>query len=204
MRISFVVVLALLLSFSACKEKQNSTSAKKEPVADTTGQVVDTTSGETYFSIRAFFDDQWTTRKGMPYTLLRVEKNDGRTDSAFADLDSLLWQELRGPFDRADISDKKFAGLYNFEMFDDEATQTSNLNFDAKKPELYMQKMYITVDQFSRRVQSVYIETRATGEGYTHSQKLNYIPDRIIQIQDFETPAGAPARHRTVEYRYKY
>ncbi len=203
MRISLVVAFALLLSFSACKEKQNSTSAKKEPVTDTTGLAVDTTA-EPYFSIRAFFDDQWKTRSGMPYTLLRVEKNDGRADSAFADLDSALWNELRAPFDAADISDKKFAGLYNFEMFDDEATQTANLNFDARKPDLFMQKMYITVDQFSRRVLSVYIETQDAREGYSHSQKLNYIPDRIIQILEFEKTAGSPARNHTLEYRYKY
>ncbi len=193
-----------MLFLFACKEKQNSTAVKKEPVSQAQQQAQDTASGDSYFSIRSFFDDQWKTRKGIPYTLLRIVNLNGKTDSSFVALDSILWQQLRAPFDAADISDRKFIGQYNFDVFDDESTQTSNLNFDAKTPDLFMQKMYIGADQFSHKVQSVYIETRTTRDGYTHSQKLNYIPDRIVQIQEFEKSTATPAKNLTIEYRYKY
>lgn len=204
MRILSAFVVILTLSLFACKEKQNSTSAKKEP-SDQAGQAVqDTVSGDTYFSIRAFFDDQWQTRRDIPYTLLRIVNLDGKIDSSFVALDSTLWSKLRSPFDAADISDKKFIGQYNFDLFDDESSQSSNLNFDAKTPDLFLQKMYITADQFSRKVQSVYIETRTSRDGYTHSQKLSYIPDRIVQIREFEKSMATPAKNLTIEYRYKY
>lgn len=203
MRISFAIALAFLLALSSCKEKQNSTSAKKDPASDTTQQVLDTTAAPN-FSIRSFFDDQWSTRKGQPYTLLRIVNLNGKIDSSFVELDSTLWAQLRGPFDATDISDKKFNGQYSFDMFDDEASQTSNMNFEARNPDLFMRKMYITADQFSHRVQSVYVETETSRDGYSHSQKLSYIPDRTIQIREFEKSAATPAKNLIIEYRYQY
>ena len=204
MRIPAAFVLMLMLSLFACKEKQNSTSAKKEPESQAGQQVQDTAAGDAYFSIKDFFNDQWKTRKGIPYTLLRVVNLNGQIDSSFVDLDSTLWAQLRSPFDAADISDKKYMGQYNFEMFDDESSQSANLNFDAKTPELFLQKMYINADQFSHLVRSVYMETKTARDGYIHNQKLTYIPDNIIQIVEYEKATATPVKNLKIEYRYKY
>jgi hypothetical protein len=191
MRLKFLVTIAVSLSLLGFKEKQKSTSAKEEDVA-------------TYFSIKDFFKDQWNTRRGSPYTLLRIVTLNGKTDSAFVDLDSTLWFSLKAKFDAADIGDRKFLDQYNFDLLEDDVSETRYLHYEAKNPELFMRKMDIGADQFTNLVKSVYIETREGGKAFERSQKLQYIPDRIFQIQEYEKSAAAPEKNLKIEYRYNY
>lgn len=165
-------------------------------------KVDDTTA--TYFSIKDYFDDQWNTRRGSPYTLMKIHNVNGKADSAFVALDSVLWFSMRAPFDAADISDKKFLGMYKFDAFEDETTQTTHLYYESISPDLYLQKMDISADVFTNRVKSVYMETKSVKDGHLVSQKLQYIPDRIFQIQEFDRAAGQPEKNTKLEYRYNY
>lgn len=200
-RLSLIFVCCL--SLFACKEKQKSSSAEEKttpPVV--TQQVVD--SSVTYFSVKDYFDDQWKTRSGNPYTLLKLYTVNGKTDSSYIPMDNALWASIRAPFDAADIGDKKFLGQYRYDSFDDETTQTTHLFYESVNPDLYLQKMDVAADMSSQMVKSVYLETRSTQGDHQVTRKLQYIPDRTVQIQEFEKTAGQPEKNTRLEYRFKY
>ncbi len=205
MKLKLLLTFIACITLFACKEKQKSSSAEENapPPPPTTQQVIDTS--QTYFSISDYFNDQWKSRRGNPYTLLHLNKVNGKTtDSSYVPMDSVLWAQLRAPFDAADISDKKFLGKYKFDMFDDETAETTHLYYEAATPDLFMQKMDISANIFSKLVKAVYIETRSTENGLTVSRKLQYIPDRLFQVQTFEKAPGQPGKNTTQEYRYNY
>ena len=194
MNFKYLLIPLMTIAVFACKEKQKSTSATEEKKEDV----------PTYFSITGYFEDQWNTRRGNPYVLLRIVTLNGKTDSAFVNLDSTLWYGLRAKFDAADISDKKFLDQYNFNMFPDETTGSNHLYYEAKTPELFMRKMDIGADQVTDLVKSVYLETRLNKGDMVRSQKLQYVPDRFFQIQEFESSPGAPDKNLRMEYHFQY
>src|SRR6218665_3679923 len=121
MQLRLFLICSFCLSLFACKEKQKSSSAEEKTTPAAATQAVD--SSMTYFSLKDYFDDQWKTRSGSPYTLLKIQTVNGKTDTAYAPLDSALWLEIRAPFDAADIGDKKFLGHYKYDSFEDETTE---------------------------------------------------------------------------------
>lgn len=208
MRSRLLLLLLPCLSLFACKEKQKSSSAEEKTTQPTTTtgtppvKVEDSSS--TYFSISDYFDDQWKTRKGDPYTLLKITELKGKRDSAFVPLDSALWAQLRAPFDAADISDKKYLGWYKYDMFTDETTETLHLHYEAMAADLFMRQMDISADMFTRKVKSIYMETRREQEGHSVSQKLQYISDRLFQLQTFEKTEGKAWKNTNEQYRFQY
>jgi hypothetical protein len=202
MRITLLLLITILFC-NSCKEKQK--SADEAAVVTSENNITEDEKTEgTYFSITHYFVDQWNTRRGNPYTLLRVLKNEGSTDSSFVPLDSTLWFGLRAHFDEADISDSSYLGKYDFDMFDDETTETTHILYEAKEPQLLMRKMDIGVDISSNLVRSVYMETRRESRGNTITKKLQYIPDRIFQIQELESNDGKTLRNTVSEYLFTY
>jgi hypothetical protein len=183
-----LLILITGFYFSACKNLEVHPEQKME--------------GDTYFSVKQFFDDQWATRHGQPITLTRISTFNGISDSAFLGLDSALWQNIRHIFDEADIGDPKFLGQYKFSLFTDDQTDITFLNYEAEKPNLFMRKMNIGMDQFTHKVRTLYIETQQKNRIYTRTQKLLYVPDKIIQIQEFEKSAIAPEKELKIEYIY--
>lgn len=202
MQLRSLLLCICCISLFACKEKQKSSSAEEKTTPEAATKIED--SSATYFSIRDYFDDQWKTRRGSPYTLLKIQQVNGRTDSALVPLDSVLWFSMRAPFAAADISDKKFLGLYRFDTFNDETTETTHLFYEAASPDLYLTKMDVSADAFTNLVKSVYLETNSVKDGHQVSMKLQYIPDRIFQIQTFEKTAGQAEQNTKLEYRFNY
>jgi len=191
------------LSLFACKGKQKSEPKETEKtMLPVVKQVIDTS--ETYFSIRQYFDDQWQTRSSNPYTLLKIQVIDGKRDSSFVQMTPELWASIRAPFDAADISDTRYLSYYQFSAFDEDATMTSHNYYETLAPELFLRKMDIAADVNSQLVKSVYLETQRSIDGHDITGKLQYIPDRIVQIQTFEKIPGKPAKNTLLEYRFTY
>lgn len=188
----------------ACKEKQNSSSEHTPDLkpGDTTVAQIDTTA--LYFSVKEYFDDQWKTRKGNPYALLRIIEQDNSIDSAFINLDEPLWEKLRAPFDAADISHKKFLGKYKYQEFTDQSTETLHLYYEAMHPELMMQKMDISVNNSTNLVKGVYIETVQSTNDATIKRKLNYVSDRVFQYIDFMKKPDGTVVNMVSEYKFSY
>jgi len=204
MRLRSLLPLLFCCALFACKEKQNSASAEEK--ATVTSQepqkTGDTTA--TYFSVIDYFNDQWKNRNTDAYTLLKIEEINGRRDSTYLPLDSALWARMRAPFDATDIGDKKFLGWYNFNMFTDETTETTHLHYEAVADNLFTRKLDIAADMVSSLVKSVYIETRREQDGRVVTQKLQYMPDRIFQVQSQESGGSGAPKNTLLEYRFKY
>lgn len=210
MRSRCLLLLLFCLSLFACKEKQNSAAGEKtvqppQPQTMTgTSPVPVEDSAAPYFSITDFFADQWNTRRGDPYTLLKVTVSGGQADSAFIPLDSTLWFSLCNRFTAADISDRKFLGWYQFDMFEDKTTESLHLHFEAAAAELYLRKMDVSADLFTHKIETIYLETRREENGRMVSQKMQYMPDRLFQFQTFEKAGDRPGRETKVQYWFQY
>ncbi|WP_162902799.1 hypothetical protein [Taibaiella koreensis] len=204
MRLRSLLPVVFCCALFACKEKQNSASTEEKA---TTGQEPPQKTGdttETYFSITDYFNDQWKNRNGDPYTLLKIVETNGRRDSAYVPLDGVLWGRLRAYFDAADISDKKYLGWYKFDMFTDETTETTHLHYEAVAADLFLRKMDISADMVTNLVKSIYMETSRQQDGRLVRQKLQYMPDRIFQIQILGSEKGNITKDTLLEYRFKY
>ncbi len=204
MALRYILYLLLLLPLLllSCKEKQNSgsTGAREQELRPADSVSTD----ETYFSITDYFADQWSYRRGDPYTLLRLEFNGHHADSSYIPLDSALWFSLTRLFEQADISAPSFLGKYDFDMLEDHDMELIYLYYQARSPELYMQKMSITANLYNNRIKTVYIETKTQQNDILKRQKLQYIPDRSFQVQQFEKETGKPEKQVHIEYLFKY
>jgi len=183
-----IFLLIIVLSFTNCKSKVT----PKDP------------NVETYFSIKQFLDDQWENRKGIPYTLLKISTFNGKMDSSIVGLDSILWQGIRTKFDPADISSTEFLGQYDFNSFEEKEMDLTTLHYQAKNKDLFMQVMNIDIDDFTNRIRSVYIETSKENAIYKKTEKLLFVPDNLIQIQEFEKSMVSPAKNMKISYRFDY
>ena len=179
----FIGVLFLII-ISSCKKKQE--EAK-----------IDASKG-TYFSIVQFASDQFSTYGGQPYTLQKVVNLNGKVDSSYESALKMDWAAVLKPFFESDISNKKFLGQYNFNLFDDDATLSRNYFYEAKDEKLFTKTLQISTDPLNNKVTSIYIETEKGGK----VQKLLYRPVKLIQIQEIETSFFGKDKNLKVEYYF--
>jgi hypothetical protein len=207
------IVMASFLFFS-CKEKQKSgADGEKEgkEMNNTTDAVnsgigpipVEDTS-DRYFSIKEYFEDHWGNRRQNPYTLLKVVKHNQKVDSSFVPLDDNKFQIVIAPFVAADISDKQFLGWYKFSDFTEDITSRIHYYYEAVKPELFLQKMDVSLDEFTKLIKGVYLETRREVNGEIYTQKLDYTADQLFRLQDFATDTKGNTETYIVEYWFNY
>ena len=187
MRSILIVFFLSLTVVSACNKR-----AEKLAAPDA--------SAGTYFSIIQFADDQFRTYWGQPFSLVRVENRNGKTDSTILGANQIDWAGELKPFFNADISDPAFLGRYQFSTFEDDITDSRTFYYEAMEPELFTRNMQITADQVTNKVKSIYIETNKDGR----VQKLYYAPIRLIQIQEFESSLLGGERNLRLEYRFLY
>jgi len=164
--------------------------------------VLEENKEDLYFSVKDFLDDQWKNRENQPYTLTRIIMLNDRSDTAFVAWDSAFFATIRVPFDAADIGKREFLGKYNFSVTEDNISGAYNLTYEANLPELTTRKLIIAMDRYNQRVRSVYIETIEDNQLHYRSQKLLYIPDRTIQIQEFEKTNVSNSKNLTVTYKF--
>lgn len=176
----------LILSLVSCKNK---TIAIDEDAA-------------TYFSIKQFLDDQWENRKDIPFTLTKIATMNGETDSSYIGLDSVLWENIRAKFDPTDISEPKFLNQYEISSFEEETMDYTTLRYQAKTKKQFTQVLNIDIDNFNNRVRAIYIETLKENAIYKKTEKLLYIPDDLIQIQEFEKSVVSPEKNMKLSFRF--
>jgi len=187
-QVLLVITLAVIL-FSACKKK-----VTKDPYADVEGN---------YFSIRQFGIDQWNTYAGVPFTIQKTVKIGNKTDSSFTNSDTLNWgDEIFKTFFETDISDRKWLGQYTFTQFDDNQEGTHNFYYKANDPEMFTQKLLITIDGINNKVKGIYIETYKKTIFDECKQILYYDPMHTVQIQTDDKPAIGSRKYKVVEYYF--
>jgi hypothetical protein len=180
--------LLALITIASCKPKES------KPIPDA--------SKGTYFSIKQFVKDQWDIHNGQPYGLTRVVTLNGEQDSTMTTAYEMAWGPLFKMFFDTDISDPKYLGQYDFSMFEDDATYTMNYYYEAKDPKLFTRKLHISTDATNNKVRSIYIETQKNGKWSDKSQKLFYMPLKVISVQEFEKSLIGSGKELRIEYRF--
>lgn len=161
-------------------------------------------TGDGYYSVKEFLDDQWHLLSDQPIVLLRVAKFNGKADSSFVPLDSTLWKNIRKQFDPTDISDPRFLNQYNFTSYSDNALSLIYVNYEANNKNLLTRTFNISADNLNHKIRSVFIETHSGNRTYEKSQKLTYVPHRLIQIQSFEKSIISRPEDMLITYYFKY
>jgi hypothetical protein len=158
--------------------------------------------GGTYFSIRDFTKDQWKTYHGQPILITKLITKDNKTDSATLSALTMRWSEIFKIFFETDISDPRFLNQYEFELFEEETTQTRTFSYTAKDPALFTQKLQLAADVFTNKIRNIYIETQEQDFWKTTTQKLFYSPMRVIQIQKHTDPLIGWQKEVVTQYKF--
>ncbi len=155
-----------------------------------------------YFSVRQFIKDQIDTHYGKPYSLYRIAYLDDERDSTVVSFLDLDWSSILGTFSAADISPRKYLGKYDFSVSDESITGYRGYTYTSTDPEAFTRMFQINTDPTTNLIKSLYIETEKHDFFRNKTQKLLYIPLRIIQIQETEGSLFGKARNLRVDYRF--
>jgi len=162
-------------------------------------------TGASYFSIIEYGSDQFRTYWGQPFSLEKIRIEDGKvTDSAIVPAAKVDWAKVLKPFFESDISHPKYLDQYTFSSVDDDLTTSRTYIYEAKDKKLFTQMLQIATDPFTNKIKSVFIETRDGDKFRGQSQKLFYIPVKLIQIQQFESSLLGKDKNIRTEYRFLY
>jgi len=184
MRNKYLFPAMMVCLFLACSQKQ------KRRVIDV--------SGNSYFSVTQFANDQFRTFWGQPFTLQKFVTENGKTDSSLVSAYELDWAAALKPFFDADISDPRLVGKYNFSEVKDDATVSKTYFYEAKEKELFVRTLQIVTDPFTDKIKAIFIETEKSGR----TQKLYYKPIKVIQIQEYESSFLGKDKNLRIEYRF--
>ncbi len=183
---SFLILAILCLPFTSCKEHQIDLFANVKG---------------TYFSIKKFSLDEWTTHAGEPISFQKTIRKNGKiVDSSYTNVEKLDWQSILKVFNVTDISDRKWLGKYTFSQFDDDFDKTHNFMYVANKKDMFTQKLLITMDVNTMKVRGIYIETFESSFWNERTQKLYYEPVKVIQIQQYDKPIWGGEQELVTKY----
>ena len=141
------------------------------------------------------------TYLGTPYSLYRISHLEGRNDTGIVNFLTMDWTGILQAFMAADISSKKFAGMYDWSIENDETTGNRGHSFTAKDPKLFTRLMHVNTDPTNNRITSIYIETHKGDFWGAKTGKLLYIPLKLIQIQERNSPRFGKARSLRIDYK---
>lgn len=158
--------------------------------------------GNTYFSIKQFAVDQIQTYGQQPFSTFRITKLNGKTDTTLANFTDMDWAPILNSFGETDISDKKFLGQYDFSMYDESITGARVLSYTAKNDKLLTRTLQIAADPTNNKITSIYIETAQNDFWGSQTQKLLYVPLRLIQIQKSKHGLLGKAWDLNTEWRF--
>lgn len=159
-------------------------------------------NSDTYFSIKQYAVDQAQVLGGVPHGLYRISQLNGKSDTAITNLLIMDWGPILKTFSATDIAPKKYIGSYDFSVYDDDITGSRGFIYTAKDPKLFTRTLQINTDPSNNKITSIYIETARHDFWGSMSQKLLYVPLRIIQIQESQSSLIGKARNLRVDYRF--
>lgn len=155
-----------------------------------------------YFSVKQYAGDQIRMFYGSPFTLYRFSHLNGARDSSLVSFFDMDWSSILKTFYAADIATRKMIGKYDFSVYDDATTGNRGYSYTANDPDVFTRLLQINTDPSNNRINNIYIETARKDFWGSKSQKLLYIPLRIIQIQETEGSLLGKARNLRVEYKF--
>ncbi len=156
----------------------------------------------TYFSMKAFILDQISLLKGQPYTLQKIVKLNGKTDTSIVALQTEDWSPVYAAFQDAEIGLPKFTGRYNFTQFHEDITRTEQFVYEAKEEKLPVRRLMIAINDETAKVTSVLAETEKKNFWGGEKKRLFYSPLKTILIQEDATAKVGADKTFSVEYRF--
>ena len=174
------------LFFASCNNN------KPDPFANVKG---------TYFSIKKFAVDEWTTHAGEPISFTKTVKLNDKTDSSVTNIEHIDWAAVIDIFAATDISDRKFLGQYTYNEIDDSFNRTHDFIYMANDKDLFTQKLLISMDMYTHEVKGVYVETFKSTFWNKRQQKLLYSPVKTIQIQQYDMPLIGAKKELVIKYK---
>jgi hypothetical protein len=112
------------------------------------------------------------------------------------------WASIFITFNSTDISYNKFKGKYKEDFYEDQTTGLRGLSYSALEPDLLTRFLQVSLDPFNNRITSIYIETAKHDFWGSKTQKLLYVPLRVIQIQEKQTHRIGKSGNMRVDYRF--
>lgn len=198
----YACLLVVALACASCKhtpdKKKENADAGTQPAV--VSQNVD--SDSEYFSINEFMDDQWKYLKTQAYVLKRYRTVNNVQDSAYAELNDKLFRELKARFGATDISGAACRGKYQVTLSLDTAQNMVNLLYIAADPALPTRQTLLSMDKENARVTQVYVSTQSDSNGTFRTQNLLYVPEKVIQIQEYEQGANAEPVNTKIIYKF--
>jgi hypothetical protein len=166
--------------------------------ADKNKIVKDTVLKGNYYSVKQFFQDQWNSFAGQPYSLYKITEDAKGIDTQMVSALDLNWRSIAVQFWDTDISDSSFRSKYEVNTFQDPSMQTMTLYYEAKDEQLVTQVLQVVVDLLNKKIKSIYITANKTRNGLHLVQKLLYKPLKTIQIQEeLYLPSGVTQKSTT-------
>lgn len=154
-----------------------------------------------YFSIKKYALDEWTTHAGEPVSFTKTVKLNGVTDSGVTNIEHIDWPAVLQVFTDGDISDHKYLGRYTFTQLDDSFNRSHDFIYTANESDLFTQKLLISMDMYTMEVKGVYMETFKSNFWNKRQQKLMYSPVKTIMIQQYDKPLIGAKKELIIKYK---
>ena len=191
MKKGFLPLLAGTLMLAACGT---------DPLRESAGKAAE--GLPTYFSMKGFILDQINLLQGQPYTLQKIVKLNGQTDTSIVALQTEDWSPVYAAFREAEIGLPKYTGRYNFSQFHEDITRTEQFVYEAKEEKLPIRRLMIAINDETARVTSVIAETEKHNFWGGEKKRLYYAPLKVILIQEDATAKVGADKTFSVEYRF--
>lgn len=156
----------------------------------------------TYFSMKAFILDQISLLNRQPYTLQKIVKLNGQTDTSIVGMDTEDWSPVYAAFREAEIGLPKYTGRYDFSNFPEPITRTEQFVYEAKEEKLPVRRLMIAINDENAKVTSLLAETQKQNFWGGEKKRLYYAPLKVILIQEEATAKVGADKTFSVEYRF--
>ena len=182
--IQFGLILILFFALSACGNKT----------------VYNGNSRVNYPDIKLVLDDYLDTTAPVLYN--KFINNSGSKDSSKVPDNKMPWKDIYSLFQKANIQNEDLDKKYVVDVTNDTLTKAMTLHYSALDPGLFTQKVSIISNNEDRSLRSLCIETTDPGWFSSVHQRLLFIPNRTIQIQ--ERTKRLFSDEKTIVTTYKY
>lgn len=182
--IVIVAIVILCITISACgnKKKYNGDGRVNYP------------------DIELILNDYLDTEAPLMYNKY-INENGNKDSSKVAD-NKMPWKEIQSIFVKANIQDTTLDRKYIIDVTNDTTTHSMTLHYSAMDPSLFTQSISIISGDEDRSLRSLYIETADPGWFSSTHQRLLFIPNRTIQIQERTKSLFSEEKTKVTTYKF--
>ena len=137
-----------------------------------------------YPDLEMIFKENLEPYQKAPYTFKLITIENGKKDSSFLKADEVDWKELKAPFLKANLYQKKLDKHYDINVFTDTLYGKMTMLLTSIDPTAITSKMSITAKSGTNKIMTVYAETHDAGFLVSKEYKLLYVVGKTLQVQE--------------------